>query len=107
MKSYQKTIADAIAKNPKIIIQRPRCPGKRKMKSDEHNKIFNDCINEMRMLIVRLRSDFIRHHSTPIPGVLDSTELGFYVDGGLDVLNRLDKTLELAYKLTENKHENT
>lgn len=71
------------------------------MNHKEHNEVFNNCINEVRMLIINLRKDFIRNHSTPIPGVLDSKELGFYVDGGLDVLHRLDETLELAYKMTK------
>lgn len=75
------------------------------MKSDENVKdikVFNACINEMRILINLLRKEFINNHSTLIPGVLDSTELEFYVNGGLYILNRLDRTLELAYHLGRN-----
>ncbi len=68
--------------------------------NEEYDKIFKDALQECRLLIVQCRSDFILNNSTPLPGILDSKELKIYVSGGIETLDRLDKALEYACKIT-------
>jgi hypothetical protein len=70
------------------------------MKNGDNKEIYNECLNEFRILIINLRRDFIKHNSTPIPGIFDSRELSFYLDGAMDVLDNLEKTLQIAYQMS-------
>lgn len=73
------------------------------MNDSDHKEIFNNCIDDIRVLLVRVRHDFIKNNTAPIPGIFDSREIGFYVDGAMDILDIIDRTLELAYKMTKNE----